>query len=110
VKSFGSQMATDHSQANDNLKALAQQKGITVPDKLDASHQAAVDRLKHLSGPAFDKAFAKAMVHDHQKAVKCFQSESTTGQDNDVKDFAAKTLPTLQHHLTEAQNLQSQIK
>ena len=109
VKKFGSHMAADHANANAQLQTLAQQKGITVPDKLDAKHQATIDHFKTLSGPAFDKAYVNAMVKDHQKTVSDFETESTKGTDADVKDFATKTLPTIKEHLTEVQGLQSKL-
>jgi putative membrane protein len=33
VKSFGKRMVTDHSKANDELKSIAQQKGVKLPTK-----------------------------------------------------------------------------
>jgi putative membrane protein len=104
VKQFGAHMVMDHSKANDELKSLAQQKGVNVPTKLDTHHQAMVDRLNKLSGPAFDHAYVKAMVEDHQKDVAEFQRASTSAQDPDVKAFAAKTLTVIQSHLTDVQS------
>jgi putative membrane protein len=48
------------------------------------------------------------MVKDHQKAVAAFEQQ-TTSSDAQVKAFAAKTLPTLRHHLEEAQRLQKTV-
>src|ERR1035438_2981081 len=39
VKEFGQMMVKDHTAINDDLKALAAQKGVTLPDSLDAKHQ-----------------------------------------------------------------------
>ena len=80
VKKFGSHMVEDHSKANDKLKSIADKKGVAVPEKLDSTHQAMVDKFQHLSGPAFDKAYVRAMVRDHEKTADCFRSESMTGQ------------------------------
>jgi putative membrane protein len=49
------------------------------------------------------------MVRDHEKAVKEFERESTSGKDPDLKAFAAKTLPTLQDHLKMAKETQSKL-
>jgi putative membrane protein len=38
------------------------------------------------------------MVRDHNADVKEFQKEAQNGQDPAVRDFASKTLPTLQEH------------
>src|SRR3954464_917284 len=45
VKQFGQMMVDDHSKANDQLKSVAQQKGITLPTDTDAKHKAEKDRL-----------------------------------------------------------------
>ena len=110
VKQFGSRMIEDHSKADADLKSLAQQKGITVPDKLDSRNQATVDRLSKLSGKDFDKAYINDMVEDHQKDVTEFQKASSSAQDPDVQAFASKTLPVIQSHLADIQNIQSKLK
>src|SRR5262249_4074873 len=50
VKSFAQRMVTDHSKANDELKALAQKQGITLPTEMDAKHKALRDRLMKSQG------------------------------------------------------------
>jgi putative membrane protein len=104
VKSFGKRMVDDHSKANDELKTLAQSKNITLANDLTAKDKALKDRLDKLSGAAFDRAYMQAMVQDHKKDVNEFRHESTSAQDPDVKQFAAKTLPTLEDHLKMAQD------
>jgi putative membrane protein len=104
VKQFGQRMTTDHQKANDELKTIAQQKNITLPTELDAKHKADVARLSKLSGEAFDRAYMRMMVADHRADVNEFKTESQTGKDADVKAFAAKTLPTLEDHLKQAES------
>jgi len=104
VKQFGQRMVDDHSQANTELTQLASAQGITLPTALDAKHQALVTKMSALSGAAFDKEYSKLMVKDHKSAVSLFQKESTGGPTG-LRDFASKTLPTLQGHLTMAQSM-----
>ena len=99
VKQFGQKMVDDHTKANDELKQIASQDNLTLPTALDKKHQMMVDKMGSLSGAAFDKAYVKDMVKDHEKDVKEFQVESDSGTDPNVKQFATKTLPVLQGHL-----------
>jgi putative membrane protein len=105
VKTFGQQMVDDHTKAGDELKAIAQPKGIAVSSAPMASDTKALAAMSNLSGAAFDTAFKKKMVADHEKVIALFKKESASGSDADLKAFATKTLPTLQHHLEMAKAL-----
>ena len=65
VKGFGQMMVKDHTAINDDLKALAAQKGVTLPDSLDAKHQGMEDRMAALTGSEFDDAYIAAMIKAH---------------------------------------------
>ena len=105
VKQFGQRMVDDHTKANDQLKQVASQKGVTVPDKLSAKDEATKARLEKLSGKSFDRAYMKDMVTDHTKDVSEFRMESKNAKDPDVKNFASETLPTLESHLKQARDI-----
>ena len=107
VKDFAKMMVDDHSRANDELKSLASQKSVDLPADVEPQHKATKDRLGSLTGAAFDDAYVKAMVADHQKAVDAFGKESSGGKDPDTKAWAAKKLPKLQEHLSHAKQLAS---
>lgn len=103
VKTFAQMMVDDHSKANDELKTLASQKGVTLPTDTDAKHKAVKDRLEKLSGDQFDKAFMQEMLKDHKKDVSEFQKQAkSTKGDDEVRSWASKTLPTLEQHLEHA--------
>lgn len=109
VKDFGTRMVADHSKANEELKAVASSKNVTVPDTLNSKDQALYDRLSKLSGPQFDREYMRAMVRDHEQDVAEFRRESQSASDPQVKNFAAKTLPTLEEHLKMAREDNSKI-
>ncbi|HXD75421.1 MAG TPA: DUF4142 domain-containing protein [Vicinamibacterales bacterium] len=102
VKKFAQRMVDDHSKANDELKSIAQARGIRLPEETDAQHKATMKRLEKLNGAAFDRAYMQMMVGDHVKDVNEFKKESNAGKDSQVKSFAASTLPTLEEHLQQA--------
>jgi putative membrane protein len=110
VKQFGQQMVDDHSKANDELKDLASKKGITLPTDIAAKDQATYDRLSKLNGAEFDRAYMADMVKDHRTDVSEFRRESERGQDSDLKSWAGKTLPTLEHHLQMAESTDKEVR
>ena len=110
VRQFAERMVRDHSQASQQLNQILSQKGVTVPTETSSSEQREVDRLQKLSGADFDKAYIDHMIRDHKKDVKEFEHASQKAEDNDIKTFAANTLPVLQDHLKMAQDLQSTVK
>jgi putative membrane protein len=103
VKEFGQRMVKDHSQANDQLKQIAMQKGVTLPSSPSAKDEMTKKRLSNMSGDAFDQAYMKDMLKDHKADIAAFEKESTNGKDPDVKQFASQTLPTLKDHLKQAE-------
>ena len=110
VKDFGKRMVDDHGKANDELKQLANQKGVTLPTTMDKSSQKEYDKLSKMSGADFDREYMKHMVSDHKKDVSEFKSQANKAKDPDVKQFAQKTLPTLEEHLKLAQTDESIAK
>lgn len=108
VKSFAQKMVTDHSKANADLESLAQRIGATVPDKLDKQHQAEMEKLQKVDEGGFDQAYIGVQVSAHKDAVALFQNYAKSGDQPDLKQFAEKTLPTLQEHQKMAQDLMKQ--
>lgn len=110
VKEFGSMMVTDHTKANDELKSLAQAKGITLPATMKDEHQKHVKDLSEKTGVEFDKAYMKMMVDDHKEDIDDFEDCSKDSKDADLKAFATKTLPVLQKHLASAKTTHDALK
>ncbi len=102
VKKFAEQMVKDHSKANEELKAAAKAANIAVPDKIDEKHQKEIDRFKNYKGTNFDADYMKHMVTGHTEAVALFTRASKEAKNPQIKDFATKTLPTIQAHLEHA--------
>ncbi|HEX4425836.1 MAG TPA: DUF4142 domain-containing protein [Terriglobales bacterium] len=105
VKKFGQRMVDDHGKANDDLKQLASQKNVELPQDLNAKDNATKASLEKLSGQQFDQAYMKDMVKDHKKDIADFRRESRSAHDPDVKKFASQTLPTLEDHLKQAESV-----
>lgn len=110
VKDFGNRMVNDHGKAGDELKALAAQKGLTLPTTPSAEEKKASADLSKKSGAAFDKAYMSDMVKDHEKDAKEFEKASKDVKDPDLKNWASKTLTVVQDHLNMAKQIAGKLK
>jgi putative membrane protein len=99
VKDFGNRMVKDHSKANDELKEVAGKMNVTVPEKVDAKHQAMIAKMSALSGAAFDKAYVKGMVKAHKEDIALFESADKEVKNEDLKKFIGNTIPIMKEHL-----------
>jgi putative membrane protein len=110
VKKFGKMMSTDHGKAGEELKALAQQKNITLPTALSDDKQKKYDDLAAKKGADFDKAYIAFMVDDHKEDIKEFEEAANDAKDPDVKTWAQGKLPVLKHHLQMAEAIKDAKK
>lgn len=111
VRAYAQRMVKDHQAADAKLKEIASAENLELPQSLDAEHQALKQKLSGLKGEAFDREYAKAMAKGHDKAVALFESASQAAQlPDELKEFAAATLPTLRQHMEMAHDLHSREK
>lgn len=109
IKRFAEMLVNDHQDNRQEVQQLAGSQDVELPSGLDQKHQQMLDRLSRLEGAAFDRAFIGDMVKGHQEAVNKFEEEVRTGQDPQVKSYAANTLPVLRHHLQFAKDIQARL-
>jgi putative membrane protein len=106
VRTYAERMVKDHSAADKKLKAIAAKQNLQLPQSLDPEHESLKTKLQGLKGDDFDRAYAQAMAKGHDKAVALFESASQQPQmPDDLKQFAASTLPTLEQHQEMAHSL-----
>lgn len=110
VKHFGEMMLKDHAKDKAELSRLALAKNITIPHRTGADFQKHIDEITQKRGLAFDKAYISFMVDDHHEDISEFQQEAKAGKDPEIKAFAAKGIPVLQHHLEMAEKLNESLK
>ncbi len=110
VKELAHSMVTDHTKANDELKALATTKSVPVPAEVPKAAQKKYDDLTKLDAKKFDKEYMSVLLDDHKKTVKLFEKEAKGGDDSELKAWAEKTLPTLKHHLAMVETLEKDVK
>jgi len=102
VKRIGARMVADHTKANKELTGLANRKGVTFDTR--------GVRAQNIGAADFDRQYLKLLEMDHKNDIAEFQREAKSGDDRDVKAWAAKTLPTLQEHLAMVEAATRKVK
>jgi putative membrane protein len=109
VRAFGQQMVTDHTKANAELMQIAARKNVQLPTEVKSDQKSEQDKLSKLSGADFDKEYVNYMTKDHEEDAEEFQKQSQSGGDAEIKAFAAKALPVIQHHLQMIKDIKSKL-
>lgn len=107
TKTFAQKMIADHEKTTAELKALlatGKVKGEPVATLTD-DFKGDVEDLAKLSGDDFNKQYIDDQVDAHEDAVDLFKRYAEEGENADLKAWAAKMLPALQHHYQMAQDL-----
>jgi len=67
VRAFGEKLASDHAGSNARLAQLARDHAVALPGVISARHEVVLERLRKLSGPAFDRPFVQTLgIDDHR--------------------------------------------
>jgi len=109
VKEFARQMVQDHRKANSQLADIAKADKVAQPDQLDDEHRAMKTQLDKLGGAEFDLAYIQGQIGDHQKAAQLLEWEIGSGENTQLKSFAADTLPVVLRHLEMAVAVEDEL-
>ena len=105
VKKFAQKMVDDHTQMLADLKTLAQQKGVALPESASLKDMAQMKLMERSSGAEFDKKYMDEMVKDHQKDAKDTQDLVSKAKDPDFKSAVQKASTKINEHLQLAQRI-----
>lgn len=111
VKSFAKKMLDDHMKAQDELKQLAQSKGVSLPGEADRQQQSVEKKLAALSGEKFDRQY---MNHESTRALKdthrLLERINSKAEDADLKSYASKIIATVETHQQMANDTRKNLK
>lgn len=106
VRAFAEKMRAQHAAVNQELKALAAAKNVSLPDEPSEPDRATLERLRAMTGAAFDQLYVeKAALDAHAIANRLFDTAAKEAEDAQVRQFAARTLPMLRDHYAMSRTL-----
>jgi putative membrane protein len=92
---------TDHTNANDKLSRIAEQKGWPLP-----APGAAAAPPSGTASSDFDAKWTAEMIAGHERSVAMYRAQAQSGEDKDLRKYARDTLPTIERHLAQLRSLQ----
>ena len=105
VKQFAQHMVDDHGKLADQMKQVATQLKVKPPDGPSKGQMKNMEKMKALSGDAFDQAYIKDMVKDHKSDDKDFKEEAQMTQNPQMKDLVMKDDQVIEGHLQMIQQI-----
>lgn len=101
VKNVATRLASDHARINNELVELGKKKGLAISVE---------SKGQQIPGPNYDKNYLTLAEQDHQESIGRFQKEAQSGDDPDIKSFAAKSLSILRQHASLIKEAQGKVK
>jgi putative membrane protein len=107
TKTFAQQMISDHTRTSEELKALVSGGKVkaTIPTAMSSSQQSMLEALTKLQGDDFTEQYHSDQEDAHEDAVDLFKRYGDEGDNAELKTWAAKTRPALEHHLQMATDI-----
>ena len=103
VRSFAATLITHHASASTELQHMLHGRGM-APPMLGNDQRKTLNRLAKLNGTRFDREFMEEVGLRHQQeSVQLYERASFTTRDPVLKAWIDRKLPTLQYHLTTAE-------
>ena len=109
VKDFAAKMVTDHGDANTDLEAVAKSGNVPFPPAEMEKQKMQYEKLSKLQGAAFDKAYVKDMVADHEKDLADYKAEKAEAKDPELKAYTDKTEKVVAEHLKMIKEIESKM-
>lgn len=105
IKGFAVSLMTDQSIFNSDIREFAERRGITLTNTLSSKSKKKFDAIAGKPAGEFDKAYCAFLVRESEEGVIKFKEEAKSGNDPELKDWAARKVTILEQHLAVARGL-----
>jgi putative membrane protein len=99
VQALGRKLVADHTESFEDGSELAVELGIEVKAEPTHSQTWELEQVGGLTGKAFDSAYTRLEVLDHEQDIEETQEEVEKGSNCRVRKDAMEELPMLKEHL-----------
>jgi putative membrane protein len=108
IKKVAADLERSHQQLLSELQELAAAKAISVPAEM--TDEAKKELTKIADDKNFSKSWCKALISKHEKTIEKFEKAEQDTNDGDIRNWIARSLPTIRMHLDELNKTKDNIK
>jgi putative membrane protein len=109
VRDMGARLVSDHTRLDAQLRPVADQLGVDLPDQPNAMQRRVAAELAAKRGAAFDRAWLAAMIAGHRRALADGRAELQAGSSEQVQSLARSAAPVIRGHLTMLQQIAGEV-
>jgi putative membrane protein len=110
VRRFAKTMVEDHTRLVEELKQLGNTEHVALPTSVSRRDADEHRRLNSDSGANFDRSYAQQVVSELERQISEFKTASANATRPNVKEFAQRTIPSLESQLGQAKQLENRTR
>lgn len=110
VRKFAQLMTNYHDNMSDELRSIAEEREIKLPGNMQKGKQEQYEKLREMSGPAFDRMYMDIMVKSLREDIDQYKKMGMAGEDRELRSFAVKKGPVLRTYLEEARRIRDGLE
>jgi putative membrane protein len=109
IKNTSAMVITDHTDLNNQVRALASKKRISLPTQLSTAQQNEIDAITKYTGMEMDEAYIEQLIASHKKSEMLYE-KGTKAEDAEIRAYFEKALPKIKQHLEMVTALKENMK
>lgn len=109
VKLLADSMTMGHLDIDNQLKAMAEKKSISLTTGLTEDQQEDINKMKNKDPESINKEYVDLLIDDHKDAIKKYEKFAQNAVDTDIKAWFENTITILQNHLNMANRCKNKM-
>jgi putative membrane protein len=109
LQDFATHSILFHEKLNKEIADMAAAKGITLPAGIGKDVQQHIEKLKGKEAKAFDKAYLNVLAKIQDDLVSKYEEVAGGAYDEDFKNWASHTLPSIKAHALTTEELEKKV-
>lgn len=110
VKNLAMMLVEKHNRMNEDVKALAAQKQVSLPTDLTEEQRKDIEKLAEKTGLDYDKHFTETMKEKHENALRNYEKIAEKCEDPEIQSWAAKNVTEVREHLDMVMSAHNAVK